>query len=73
MPLGPSPSALQAIPALIILALPLPTINHLFTRQIANTLQKPALLKLPRHTLIHTILDRIDVLVARDLGLVEFA
>ena len=61
------------IPALVILPLPLCTVDPLFTRQLAHAPQQTAFLELPGHALVHAVLDRVDVLVARDLGLVEFA
>ena len=68
-----SSAVLQPIPALIILALPLAPIDHLFTRQVADSLEEAAFLELSCYAFIHAVLDGVDALVAGDFGLVEFA
>ena len=60
-----SPSSSQN-PALIILPLPLTPGPNLFTRQIPRSLQQSTLPKLSPHSIVHPILDPVDVLVAGD-------
>ena len=68
--LVPSSDLLQELPT-VILSTSLTPSKHLLTRQVANTLKRSTLLKLPCDALVHTILNRINVLIACDLGLVE--
>lgn len=65
-------STLQPILALIVLSLSLSTIHALFGRDIAHSLEQAALFELARDSLVHAILDGIDVLVSGDFGFVKF-
>ncbi len=57
------------VPALIVLALPLGAGEDFFGRQVADALEEAALAKLATDAFVDAILDRVDVLVARDFRL----
>jgi hypothetical protein len=61
------------VTALVVLALAFAAVDDLFTGKVAHALKETALLELASHAFVDTILDGVDVLVARDLGLVELA
>lgn len=59
--------------ALLVLAATLTPRQHLLAGQVADALERAAFGKLAGDALVDTILDRVDVLVARDFGLVQLA
>lgn len=66
-----SPRLLEPVTTALILPAPLTPVNALLAHQVANAFKCTALRKLPRNALVHTVLDRVDVLIACDFGFVE--
>lgn len=67
----PETATLQSELPSIVLAPSLTSGKYLFASEVSYAFEGTTLLKLTRDTLVDTILHGIDVLVSRNLGLVE--
>jgi hypothetical protein len=72
-PVALSSASIGRLQRTTTLALPssLTSGEDLLTSQLASPFQETTLTQLSAHTFIHAILDSIDILVTRDLGLGE--
>jgi hypothetical protein len=58
------------VPALVVLAVPLGAGKDLLGGQVADALEQAALAELAADARVDAVLDRVDVLVAGDFGLI---